>query len=233
MLFGRRGEQIGGVVHGHDEERRAIAHEAPRDRRERILEADRRAVGRQPGLRDRVEPLPRHAIDRDLLDRVDPAQPATERHVLAEGDQMHLVVAIDQPSPLVEGQDARVLRAVRVVDHGPDRRGYAHRGDRLATRPTRWQGPPGRRDPARPPPRRPTRRRTSAPGSGAPRCSVGQPPGPPRPSRGPGAPARRSAPRRSRRSVRPGSLPAGAPAPSPRARRSPPARSDASRSPVA
>ena len=88
---------------------------------------------------DGVDPLPRHPVDRHLLDRRDPRQLVAPRHVLAERHQVDLVVAVDRLPRAVQQHDARVLRPVGVVQHG------------------------ARRASASPPPRsRPRRRRPSA-----------------------------------------------------------------------
>jgi hypothetical protein len=62
------------------------------------------------------------------------AEPLSERHVLPERDEPHLVVAIDEVPRAVEQEHARMLRAVRVVEDGSRQRGSPHVGNRISDR---------------------------------------------------------------------------------------------------
>ena len=165
------------------------SHARPRDRRERVLEADRRAERRQSRARQELCPLPRHPVDGDLVDRVDPPEPGSERDVLAEGHQVGLVVAIHLAAGGIQLQDRRVLTAVRIVDHRAHDRRSAGLGDDPCHGRSQRRGrrrPRGRGIPH--PRRRGRAHRRRAAGAG--RCSA-RPPARPR-RRVPPSPAART-----------------------------------------
>ena len=134
VLFGGGGPVVGGVVDHDDEEARALAYHLPVDRREAVLVADRGPDRGETRQRDQRHLVPRHTIHRHLVGRRDPAELLAERHVLAEGHELHLHVPVDDPARRVERERHRALRAVGVVGHRARDRGRPDGRDRLAHR---------------------------------------------------------------------------------------------------
>jgi hypothetical protein len=129
VLARRGGQPVGRVVGLNDEEPGTLDDETAVDRGEAVLETDhvpeRDAVESQ-----RVDPLPRRLIVWDLLQRRDPRELVAKRHVLAEGDEMHLAVLPDEAPIPVEQQTLVVEGLIGRLHHRPGQCRNAHVPDR-------------------------------------------------------------------------------------------------------
>ena len=130
VLVGRCGEAVGSVVHRDHEEGGAIADERARDGGERVLETDGSAERRQSRCVDRVHRTAGRPIDRDLPGGADPVEPRAPGHVLAERDEVHLVVPVDTRSLGPEHELRGPLEAAWIVHDRSDRGRNANVRDR-------------------------------------------------------------------------------------------------------
>ena len=136
MLRGGGRLVVGRVVREDDEELRPLPNELTIERGEAVLEADGGAESREPGRRERVQPLPRHELVGDLLERGDPSDHRLPRDVFPVGNEMGLPVDVHHLSPAVEDDglvEERLAVAARRADvarggSGEDR--HSHVGDR-------------------------------------------------------------------------------------------------------
>ena len=116
VLGAGRRRPVRGVVHRHHQEPGALAHHLPRDRREAVLEADRRADGRQALDRQSCGPRSPGARSTGIWSIASiEREPRTERHVLAERARDGPCRSGPPPDRSRPEQDAGVLAPVRIV----------------------------------------------------------------------------------------------------------------------
>lgn len=129
MLRRRGARSVGRVVHRDHEELRTASDQLARYLRERVLETDRGADRRDIATREGLDAPTGDAVHRDLLERLEPRETFTPRDVLAERDEVDLVVTVDLASRAVEEDSARPF-SIRFARDGTDERGCSHVGDR-------------------------------------------------------------------------------------------------------